>query len=415
MKDAVTAGAALRPPAETAARRRALTLLACALVLGMATWFSASAVVPQLGAIWGLSRSAAAWLTIAVQLGFVAGALVSSMTNLADIFPPGRVILIGALSAALANVVLVLAEGPAQAIPLRFATGFCLAGVYPPALKLMATWFLKGRGTALGVMVGALTIGSASPHLLNALGALDWRSVVFATSALTVMGGMLAGLAVDEGPHPFPRATFDPRQARIALADRGVRLTSLGYFGHMWELYAMWAWFLVFVSAAMHLHGVGSGAAPALVTFAVIASGGLGCGVGGVLGDRWGRTTTTAAMMLVSGVCALTIGLSLAGPLWLTVAVGLLWGFSVVGDSAQFSTIVTELADQAYVGTALTLQLALGFTLTVATIWLVPLVQGFLGWRWAFTLLAPGPALGILAMLRLRGLPVAERIAGGRG
>jgi MFS family permease len=378
--------------------RRALVLLALALVLSMTTWFSASAVIPQLRDDWDLSSSAAAWLTIAVQLGFVLGALLSSALNLADVVSPRLVIVGGCLGAALANAGLAFTHGPGAAIPLRLATGFFLAGVYPPALKLMSTWFQRGRGVALGTLVGALTVGSALPHLVNGLGGLDWHTVIWVTSALTLCGGVVVLAAVGEGPFPFPRATFDPRQAGLVFRNRGVRLASLGYFGHMWELYAMWAWFVVFASD--RLFSTGSHAAYA--TFAVIGAGGLGCWVGGVLGDRWGRERTTALMMAISGTCAVAIGLALDAPTWVIVAIGLVWGFTVVADSAQFSTLVTEHADQAYVGTALTLQLALGFTLTVATIWLIPVFEHAFGWRYAFAFLAPGPALGVVAMLRLK-------------
>jgi MFS family permease len=378
-------------------RSRALAFLAASLVLSMTTWFSASAVVPQLRAEWSLSSTGAAWLTIAVQLGFVAGALVSSVLNVADVFSPRTVILAGATGAAAANVLLAAAGGAGLGIPLRLATGFFLAGVYPPALKLMATWFRSGRGLALGVIVGALTLGSALPHLVNGLGGLDWRTVIYATSALTVVGGLVARFCVDDGPFPFPRAVFDPHQARFVFANRGVRLASLGYFGHMWELYAMWAWFVVFFRAVQ-----GPGAGAAYATFAVIGIGAFGCVAGGLLGDRWGRPQTTAAMMVASGTCAIMVGLVAQWSAWLALAVGLVWGFTVVADSAQFSTIVTELADQAYVGTALTLQLAAGFTLTVATIWLIPVLEHDVGWKWAFAFLAPGPALGTAAMLRLR-------------
>jgi MFS family permease len=379
--------------------RRALVLLALALVLSMTTWFSASAVIPQLREDWHLSSNAAAWLTIAVQLGFVLGALLSSALNLADVVSPRLVIAGGCLGAAVANAGLAFADGPRAAIPLRLATGFFLAGVYPPALKLMSTWFQRGRGLALGTLVGALTVGSALPHLVNGLGGLDWHMVIWVTSGLTLGGGVLVLAAVGEGPFPFPRATFDPRQAGLVFHNRGVRLASLGYFGHMWELYAMWAWFVVFASD--RLFATRSHAAYA--TFAVIGAGGLGCWVGGVLGDRWGRERTTALMMAISGACAVAIGLALTAPAWVVVAIGLVWGFTVVADSAQFSTLVTEHADQAYVGTALTLQLALGFTLTVATIWLIPVFEHAVGWRYAFAFLAPGPALGVVAMLRLKG------------
>jgi MFS family permease len=381
--------------AASAAARRTLTLLAVALVCSMATWFSASAVVPQLRDDWDLSKNAAAWLTIAVQLGFVAGALVSSLFNVADVLAPHVVIFVGSVGAAVANTLLLAAHAPAAAIPLRLATGFFLAGVYPPALKLMATWYRRSRGTALGVLVGALTLGSSLPHLVNGLGGLDWHAVIAVTSGITVIGGLIALTVVHEGPYPFPRAGFDPRQARLVFANRGVRLASLGYFGHMWELYAMWAWFLVFATDTLFA----SRSAAALTTFAVIGIGALGCVAGGVLSDRFGRSETTAGLMACSGACAVVIGLL---PVWAAVAIALVWGFTVVADSAQFSTLVTEHADQAYVGTALALQLAVGFTLTVATIWLVPVLESAVGWRWAFAFLAPGPALGATAMLRLR-------------
>src|SRR5829696_7994071 len=403
------------PSEQAAGRWRALLLLAVTLVLSMTTWFSASAVVPQLRAEWDLSDGAAAWLTIAVQLGFVCGALVSSLLNLSDVVPPRHVILGGSIGAAGVNGLLLVAGGAAAGIPLRFATGFFLAGVYPPALKLVATWFRKGRGIALGILVGALTVGSAMPHLVNGLGGLDWRLVIYATSALTLAGGLIVEFAVKEGPFPFPRATFDPGQAGRVFANRGVRLASLGYFGHMWELFAMYAWFLVFFSDELVARGGSVGSAAAYATFAVIATGGLGYRVGGVLGDRWGRTRTTAAMMGISGTCAVLIGLLFGSPAWVVLLVSLVWGFPIVADSAQFSTMVTELADQAYVGTGLTLQLAGGFALTVPTIWLIPFLEAAFGWRWAFAFLALGPALGVLAMMRLKALPEAARIAGGRG
>lgn len=378
---------------------RALGLLAAALVLSMTTWFSATAVVPQLREEWELGNTAAAWLTIAVQVGFVAGALAGSALSVADVLQPRVVILVGSLGAAAANLLLVVADGPLLGIGARLATGFFLAGVYPPALKLASTWFRRGRGTALGIVVGALTLGSAGPHLVNGLGGLDWRLVVWVTSALTAAGGLVVYLRVPEGPFSFPSARFDPRQAGLVLRNRGVRLASLGYFGHMWELYAMWAWFLVFFAAV-----AADGRAAAYATFAVIGAGAAGCWFGGVLGDRWGRPETTAAMMAVSASCAALIGLAADAPVAIVLGLGLVWGFTVVADSAQFSTLVTELAEQAYVGTALGLQMAVGFALTVPTIWLLPFLEEEVGWRWAFAFLVPGPALGIVAMLRLRRL-----------
>jgi MFS family permease len=402
-------------PSESAHRWRALAALAIVSLLGMSTWFSGTAVVRELAPQWRLGPGATALLTIAVQLGFVAGALGSSVVNLLDIVPARAVLVASLLAAALVNAAFAFATGPGIGIPLRFLTGVCLAGVYPTGLKIMATWFRRDRGLALGIMVGALTVGSAMPHLVNALGGLPWRTVVLWTSALTALGGVLAAAAVREGPFPFPRARFDPRQSGRVLHDPAVRLACLGYFGHMWELYAMWGWFMLFYSDVLGRSGVTNPRGPAaLATFMVIAVGGLGCWLAGAASDRLGRTRTAAAAMVASGACALAIGTLMHHPA-AVLTLGIVWGITVVADSAQFSTMVTELADPAYVGTALTLQLAVGFTLTIATLWLVPLVRDAAGWGWAFAALAPGPALGVVAMWALARRPEATRLAGGKG
>lgn len=406
--------APLEAGSEPAQRWFALGMLGLALVFGMSTWFSASAVIPQLDELWSLSSTSKAWLTIAVQLGFVAGALVSGGLNIADRVHPRYVIFIGGVGAGLANVVVAELDSVGPAIVMRFFTGFFMAAVYPPAFKLISTWFQKGRGFALGTLGGAIITGNALPHLVNFLGGVDWRDVIFATSALSVLGGLLA-LAVAEGPHPFPSSVFDPRQVGRVFANRGVRLASIGYFGHMWELFAMYAWFLVFFTDHVELGGAEALPEAALVTFLVIFAGALGSFLAGVLADRWGRANTTSLALAVSGACSLLIGLLFEAPTWIVVAVGLVWGLAVVADSAQFSAVVTETADQSYVGTALTMQVAVGFTITVITIWLIPILEDALTWRWAFAILALGPAVGITAMQRLKGSPEAALIADGRG
>ena len=382
-------------------RWRVLVLLAVALVLSMSTWFSATAVIPQLRDEWGLSDGAAAWLTIAVQLGFVAGAFLSSLLNLSDVLPVRTIIIVSAFSAAAVNLFLLVSSGPWSAIPLRFLTGAFLAGLYPPALKLMATWFRSRRGMALGVMVGALTLGSALPHLVNALGGLDWRTVIAVTSAFTAAGAVIVWLWVTEGPHPFPPAVFDIRQARQVFRNREVALTSVGYFGHMWELYAMWAWFIVFFRASLAENGSDDGTLAAAAAFGVIGVGALGCGIAGAIADRWGRARVNFWSLAASGACSIAIGLAFGRSAWIVVAIALIWGFAIVADSAQYSTLVTEHADQRYIGTALTLQLAGGFLLTVVTIWLIPWFERAVTWRWAFLLLVPGPLIGMVAMHRL--------------
>ncbi|MCQ4159711.1 MFS transporter [Roseomonas sp. GC11] len=400
------------PPAGAARRWRVLLGLCACVVLGMTTWFSAAAVLPQLRLRWALSETAAAWLTISVQLGFLLGALGAALTGLPDRLPPRRMMLLSALGAALANLALLWAPGPGTAIALRLLTGMLMAGLYPPALKLVSTWFLEGRGLALGSVIGALTLGSALPHAVNAAGGLPWQGVILAASAATLLGA-LGVLGLREGPYPFPRARFELRRLHHALAGRAVLLATAGYLGHMWELYAMWSWMLSYLRARL---GEGSGSLASLLTFAMVAAGAPACVLAGRMADRLGRTTVTIGLMGCSGLCAALIGLAWAGPLWLVLLVGLVWGATVIADSAQFSAIVTEVGDPALVGTALTAQLGLGFALTALAIGVVPwAVEGLGGWQWAFLVLVPGPLLGMLAMARLRGLPEAARIAGGRG
>ncbi|MES1931827.1 major facilitator superfamily protein [Salinisphaera shabanensis T35B1] len=398
--------AAIRDPA---GRWQALVILAVALLLGMTSWFSATAVVPQLRETWALSAGAAAWMTIAVQIGFVAGALASAIFNVADRVAPRRLMFYGATLAALSNALLLLTPPIALAVVLRMLTGFGLASVYPPAMKAMATWFKVKRGTALGIMVGALTVGSAAPHLVNGLGGLDWQVVIAASSIMSLAGGLIAQYLGRDGPFDFPRAVFDPRKAWQVFSDRPVRLACIGYFGHMWELYAMWAWFGVFFGDVLSAHAFQAPLAlSAVATFAVIGVGAVGCWVGGILGDHWGRGRATSLAMIVSGSCALLIGLIPVSAWPVIMVVGLIWGFWVVADSAQFSTVITELGDQRYVGTALTLQQAIGYILTIPTIWLIPIVHEALGWSYAFAVLALGPLVGTIAMQKLAGIEKAH-------
>jgi MFS family permease len=379
----------------------------------MSLWFSASAVAPALKAVWHLSDSASAWLTLAVQLGFVAGTLTSALLNLPDVFPTRRLFAVSALLGAAANAGLaVFARGPGLALPLRFLTGFFLAGVYPPGMKIMASWFKKGRGMALGVLVGALTVGKAFPYLVNALGGSDWRADLLVVSLLAVVGGAIVVVFVEDGPFVAPTARFDATQIVTVFRNRGVRLADFGYFGHMWELYAMWTWIPVFLRASLALQGAPARLAEA-ASFLVIGSGAAGCVAGGLLADRVGRTAVTSWAMAISGACCLAIGFFYGASPAALLAISAVWGASVVADSAQFSACVTELSDPAYMGTALTIQTCIGFLLTTVSIELVARVQPALGWTRAFVVLAPGPALGVVAMLRLRRLPEAARIAHG--
>jgi MFS family permease len=410
--------AASAPPAAHAAdppgRWSVLVLLSVAELFGMSLWFSASAVAPLLKAEWGLSDSASTWLTLSVQLGFVAGTLASAVLNVPDVHPPRRLVIGTALLAAAANAALALfAHGPASALVLRFLTGFWLAGVYPPGMKILATWFRARRGLALGALVGALTLGKGCPYLVNAVFGSAWRTSLLAASGLAVAGAVLVAVFVHEGPFALPAARFDLSQVTKVLENRGVRLATFGYFGHMWELYAMWTWVPVMIRSSFALRGVPPAAAEA-ASFLVIGCGAAGCVAAGLAADRVGRTLVTSVAMAVSGACCVSIGLCYGGPPGLVLAVAAIWGATVVADSAQFSAAVTELGDPVYMGTALTLQTSLGFLLTALSIDLVPAVLPALSWRWVFVVLAPGPVLGVLAMLRLRALPEAAKIAQGR-
>ena len=400
-----------------AGRWRALAALSLAELFALSLWFSASAVLPALSREWSLGASGRAGLTIAVQLGFIVGTLASALGNLPDVWSP-RLLMLGSIVAGVvANTTLALAvDGLGPALALRFVTGLAMAGAYPPAMKIIATWFRERRGLAIGVLIGALTVGSAIPHFIRGVTDLPWRQTLLAASGLATIAALIVWLGVSEGPYRFPPARFDVRMAATVFRERPLRLACFGYFGHMWELYAMWAWLGVFFAESLATRGGAryAGLNASLATFVAMAAGAAGCYAGGIVSDRWGRTTLTMAAMALSGLCALLIGLTFGGPPWLTLLVGVVWGVTVIADSAQFSTAVTELSPPAYVGTALTTQTSVGFALTMVSIWLIPPLAELVGWRWAFAALAVGPFLGVIAMARLRALPDALKLASGR-
>lgn len=394
---------------------RILLLLAVAELLGMSVWFSASAVVPVLTQVWALDDAGRAWLTMSVQIGFVIGAFGSALFNLSDIIPARKLFTVSAFSAALSTAMIAwFANSLAPALVLRFLTGFFLAGVYPVGMKIMATWTQKDRGLGIGLLVGALTIGSAAPHLLNVFGGVnDWKSVMLWAATLAAAGGLLAAFFVDEGPYKSVSPKFNWKYIGEILTERPLLMANLGYLGHMWELYAMWVWVPAFLAASFKLTGNDSAWA-SLAAFATIGAGGLGSLAAGQLADKIGRTSVTIASLLISGLCALTIGFFFGGNPYLLFGICLLWGFAVVADSAQFSAAISEICRTEYTGTALTLQTSLGFLLTLITIRLIPTLEGWFGWRWAFAFLAIGPALGIWAMMTLRKLPESQSMAGGK-
>jgi MFS family permease len=384
-------------------RQRALVALV--EVLGLSVWFSATAVVPSLRVEWGIGSTAAVWLTASVQIGFVVGAVTSAVFNIADRTPPQQLLAASALCAATCTAVLALfVNGLAAAIPLRFLTGMFLAGVYPVGMKLMASWSQSSeRGRTFGVLLAALTVGSALPHLISGLGPLPWRRVMLAAAALAAVAAVVAAILIRPGPQLDIRvATSNPRYAIAIFAGRGPRLVSLGYFGHMWELYALWTWLAMFVAAGRAQRGDATSATGLIVFVVIGVAGTAGCLAGGWASDRFGRPPAAVAALVVSGACCAASPVFFAAPAAVLIVFLLVWGAAVIADSGVFSTSLSETTDPRYVGTVLTAQTAVGFLLTVVTIQLVPLAAGLVGWQYAFVLLAPGPLIGAVAMSALR-------------
>ncbi|MFA5908850.1 MAG: MFS transporter [Vicinamibacterales bacterium] len=380
-----------------------LGVVSLAQFLGMTLWFSATAVTPLLVRDFAIPPGQAAWLTMAVQAGFVAGTLVSALANLADILNARTLMFLGSLVGAAANAAVIVAPGPASVIALRFLTGVSLALVYPPGMKIAAGWFRDQRGLALGLLIGALTLGKAFPHLLTAIFGANWHEPMLLVSGLAASGGVLVLAVVRDGPYVAATAPFDPHAIRKILASRGARLATFGYLGHMWELYAMWTWVAVFATASFAASGLPNpGGAGSIAAFLAIGSGAAGCALAGYLADRLGKARIAMWAMLVSATCAaLTLVVFGGSPAWLYALV-MVWGFAVVADSAQFSALVSEYAPSDHIGTALTLQTCVGFLLTMVTIELLPLLADATSWQYASLLLVPGPLLGAWAMARLR-------------
>jgi MFS family permease len=391
-------------------RWRMLALLAVAELLGMSLWFAASAVSPQLASEWQLTPSQTGWLTTTVQLGFVAGTALTALLNLADLVVARRLFAGAAVCGALANALLLLSDGFAPALACRFATGFFLAGVYPPAMKMVSTWFRSRRGLAIGTVVGALTLGKATPYLVHAIPGAGFRPVILTASASAVGAALLVFSAYGDGPFAFPARPFAWSLTTEVFRQPKFRLATAGYLGHMFELYSFWTWIPAFLaasaaSAANASAGSGpAGSAVTLVAFGSIAVGAAGCVWGGLTADRSGRERLVTISLAASGSCALVIGALFGSSLWLVGLLAWIWGFFVIADSAQFSALVTESVPAHAVGTALTIQTSLGFLLTTVSIQLVPPIETRWGWRLAFPILALGPALGIPAIRRLAAL-----------
>ncbi len=390
-------------------KTRSIGLLLIAEVAALSLWFVSAAILPDMIREAALSPFRQAALSSSVQAGFVLGALVSAVMGLADRFDPRRVFAFSAISAGLVNALLLVAEpGSALAIAARFVTGALMAGIYPVGMKIAVGWGQKDRGFLVGMLVAALTLGSAAPHLFALMGGTDWRITVACASLAAGLGGILC-LGAGLGPFHGLAPKFDPKVITKAWTNRRIRLAYAGYLGHMWELYAMWAWIAVASAAS---YGVTMAAADAdwlskVTAFAAISAGGIACAFAGLVADRIGKADIAIAAMVVSGLGALATALTFGGPAWLTFVVIMIWGAAVVPDSAQFSALVADASPPEQAGSLMTFQTALGFALTFATVQLTPVLAEALGWPIVLALMALGPAFGIVAMARLRSMPPA--------
>jgi MFS family permease len=378
-------------------KRFSIAVLILCQVAVLSVWFSSAAVLAEMSGEAGLAPSRLAWLSTAVQAGFAAGALVYAALGLADRYDPRRVFAVSGVAAAAANaLLLVVPVGGTEAILLRAATGFALAGVYPVGMKIAVGWARTDRALLVGSLVGALTVGSASPHLIALAGGADWRLTIAGTSVLAAAGA-LAMLTAGLGPYHARAPRLDVAAIALAWTDRRIRLAILGYVGHMWELYAFWAWVGVIAGASY----AGDPAAAKLTAFLAIALGGLACVPAGRWGDRFGKARVAAGAMMLSGAAALAAALAFGGPPWLVAAVLIVWGIAIVPDSAQFSALVADYSPPERAGSLMTLQTSIGFALTAVTVQVTPMAAAAWGWPVVLAVMAIGPAAGVLAMRAL--------------
>ncbi|WP_456271032.1 MFS transporter [Bacillus sp. AK031] len=384
---------------------KALVWIALSELFALSLWFSASVTAPELIKAWDAGIGIEAWLSAAVPMGFVIGALASSYFGLADRYNSRKIFSVAALLGATVNLMIIFSESAWTGITLRIATGITLAGVYPTAVKMLSQWFPRRRGLAIGILIAALTLGSSTPHFIVIFSSsLNWQAVIVSSSLLAVLAACIIYFLLEDNEMSGKTSSFAISFINRVRSNRPVMLANYGYFGHMWELYAMWTWLPVFIAAAIDQQGVVLPSwSVAIISFISIGvAGAIGSIAGGMIADKIGRAQLTILSMAISAACAVGIGFTYGHALWMTAAVSFIWGIFVISDSAQFSAAVTEFADSEYVGTALTFQMCIGFLITIVSINLVPFLEAYMGWKWVFSVLAAGPIFGLVSMVKFK-------------
>ena len=364
-------------------------------------WFASNGVMEDLIQNFALGPTALGHLTSAVQFGFITGTLIFAFLTIADRYSPSKVFFICAMLGALTNLGVVWDHNSFGSLFMfRFATGVFLAGIYPVGMKIAADYFQKDLGKSLGLLVGALVLGTALPHLIrNFFGDLNWKLVILITSAIALTGGCLMYMLIPDGPYRKPNQTLDFRALFQVFQHREFRAAAGGYFGHMWELYTFWAFIPVMLFTYQEIHANGIDFNIPVIAFLVIGCGGLACAIGGYLSIRYGPKKIAAVALTLSGICCLISPLAMGqNNATLFLAFLIFWGLVVVADSPLFSTMVAKNANPENKGTALTIVNCIGFSITILSLQIIVLMLEIMGPKNAFVILSIGPMLGLWAL-----------------